>query len=464
MQISILSGTYSDSEGDYRTSYPRNMIPVPKDTSISQGYLRPADGILYFTDVSGKDRGGYNHNGKHYRVVGNDLICIGADGTIIKKGTISGDSQVTFDKSFDYVSISTDGKLYLYNGVLTQVTDSDLGTVIDHSWIDGYFLTTDGASLVVTELTDPFAVNPLKYGSSESDPDPIKAVLKHRNEIYALNRNTIEVFRNVGGSYFPFSIIPSAQIQRGVVGTHACCVFQETITFLGGKRDEPCAVWMGINGATSKVSTREIDTIIQDYADSVLEGVLLETRVDKSHAFLYVHLPDKTLVYDHASSLATQKSVWFVLTSSLVGDAQYRAKNLVWCHDKWYCGDTLNNQIGVLTNAVSTHFGDVNGWDFQTSIIYNKGGAIFHELELIALTGRTKLGVKPVVWTSYTEDGRTYSNEVAIQAGKRGDSNIRLAWFQQGEMRHTRSQRFRGTSDAHISVSRLEARLEALNG
>jgi hypothetical protein len=35
-------------------------------------------------------------------------------------------------------------------------------------------------------------------------------------------------------------------------------------------------------------------------------------------------------------------------------------------------------------------------------------------------------------------------------------------WFQQGHMRNWRIQRFRGSSDAHISIARLEAQLEPL--
>ena len=44
MQISILSGIYTDDVADFRTSYPRNMIPVPKEQGISSAYIRPADG------------------------------------------------------------------------------------------------------------------------------------------------------------------------------------------------------------------------------------------------------------------------------------------------------------------------------------------------------------------------------------------------------------------------------------
>ena len=46
MQISILNGIYTDNGPDFRTSYPVNMVPVPKNSGISTGYLRPGDGLV----------------------------------------------------------------------------------------------------------------------------------------------------------------------------------------------------------------------------------------------------------------------------------------------------------------------------------------------------------------------------------------------------------------------------------
>ena len=81
MQVPILNGIYSDEAADFRTSYPRNMVPVPKDQGISKGYLRPADGILTFGTGPGIDRGAVNWNGICYRVMGNNLVSVGATGT-----------------------------------------------------------------------------------------------------------------------------------------------------------------------------------------------------------------------------------------------------------------------------------------------------------------------------------------------------------------------------------------------
>ncbi len=464
MMVPILSGIFSDEAPDFRTSYPRNLVPVPKDQGISKGYLRPAEGILQFGAGPGVDRGSVNWRGVCYRVMGSQLVRVDANGAVVPLGTINGTAQCTLDYGFDRLSISGGGKLYYWDGVtLDQVVDPDIGLVIDHLWVDGYTMVTDGRSVAVTDLNNHMSVNPLKYGSAEADPDDIVGLLKLRNEPYVLGRHTIEVFNNIGGNLFPFQRNEGAQLQRGVIGTYGAAVFMEQIAFLGSGRGEAPAVWLGVNSSTIKISTREIDTILQAYDEADLQKSIMEVRVDKNHQHLYLHLPDQCLVYDGAASAAVGEPVWFVLTSSVVGLGVYRARNLVWCYGKWLCADPSSSMLGELTNAVSTHYSEIIGWDFGTSIVYNEGrGAIIHMLELVALPGRVALGADPVVWTSFSLDGATWSQEVACSAGQQGDRLRRLTWLDNGCMENWRIQRFRGTSDAHIAVARLEIGIEPL--
>lgn len=464
MQVPVLSGVFTDESSDFRTAYPRNMIPVPKAQGISKGYLRPADGITLFGTGPGACRGSINWRGMHYRVMGSSLVRVDSSGAVVTMGAIGGSGQVTMDYSFDRLAIAAGGLLYYWNGASLQtVTDPDIGTVLDVVWVDGYFMTTDGKYLVVTELTDPMSVNPLKYGSSEADPDPVLSLLKLRNEVYVLNRHTIEVFDNVGGSNFPFQRIEGAQVPRGVIGTHACTMFVETIAFLGSGRNEAPSIYLINSGSTSKIATREIDKILAGYTEQQLASCVVESKVDQALQQLLVHLPDQTLVYDASASAAMGDHVWTILTTSIVGKGQYLARNLCWCYDKWISGDPTSGRIGVLVQDASTHFGQVIGWDFSTIIIYNEGrGAIIHGLELVSLPGRVPLGINPVIWTSYSLDGQTWSQEFPTPAGKQGERLKRIAWRRQGKLRNYRMQKFRGTSDAHLSVARLEAQIEPM--
>lgn len=448
MQIPIVQGIYSDNK-DYRSFYPRNLIPIPKTTGISSGYLKPSDGLVYFTNASATDRGGIEWNDELYRVVGSNLIKISSNGSITTIGNVGNDNkQVSFTYSFDRLAIASNDNLFYYDNVtLTQVTDPDLGIVLDVEWVDGYFMTTDGEYLIVTELSDPTSVDPLKYGSSEADPDPIKAILKLRNEIYALNRYTIEVFDNVGGSDFPFARVESAQIEKGVIGTHACCEYLGGIAFIGGGKNESPSVWLGGNASANKLSTKEIDRFLADEIN--LEDVLLESRVDKTHQFLYIHLSDKTLVYDAISSNALGMPIWFILDTN---GSKYKAKNFIWCYNKWIFGDPTSTQIGYLDESINTHFGVANEWEFQTGIIYNESrGAILHQIELVGLKKETT----GLIYTDYSLDGENYTTPVSISIDKR------MVWFQQGMMQDQRTQRFKGTP--YISLARLEVQIEGLN-
>ena len=464
LQIPILSGAYSDGNADFRVSYPVNLTPVVQSQGISTGYLRPADGIISNGTGPGLDRGGVEWNNVLYRVMGTNLISISSTGVVTTIGTIPGADRAIMVYSFDYLAIAANGSLYLYDGTtLAQNTDPDLGLVVDVVWVDGYFMTTDGENLVITELNNPFAVDPLKYGSSEIDPDPVVGLIKLRNEIYAVNRHTIEVFQNVGTTGFPFERIAGAQITRGSVGVNANCMFLDQIAFIGGGMGEGIAVWLGVNGNSQKISTREIDIVLADYTEAQLALAFMETRTDRDHRQLLIHLPDKTLVYDGAASAAVQQPVWYCLSSSLSGVGAYRSSKLVYAYNRWNTGDTQSASFGYLVDDISTHWGQAVGWNFQTQIIYNESrGVVVHELELVALTGRVALGADPQISTSYSQDGVTYSQPKFIHAGKIGDRSKRLVWLQQGAFRNWRLQRFGGTSDAFLSFARLEARLEPL--
>jgi hypothetical protein len=132
--------------------------------------------------------------------------------------------------------------------------------------------------------------------------------------------------------------------------------------------------------------------------------------------------------------------------------------------NKWIAGDPEASRYGLLSQEVMTHWAELLQWEFGVPALYNDGNpAIIHEMELVALPGRVALGDDPVIWTSSSKDGVTWTAERSIKAGKIGDRTKRLVWLGQGMVDNWRVQRFRGTSDAPLSFARLEARVEPLN-
>ena len=151
----------------------------------------------------------------------------------------------------------------------------------------------------------------------------------------ALNRYTCETFDNIGGDGFPFQRIEGAQIMKGCIGPRAACLFIDVVAFVGGGRNEALGVYLGAIGQAVKASTREVDLVLAEFGEEALTGLVLESVVDGGHQFLYMHLPDRTLVYDAAASKELGSPVWFELNSGNVIRQKYRARNFVYCYDKW---------------------------------------------------------------------------------------------------------------------------------
>lgn len=464
VQVPIISGIYADTSPDYRTAYPLNLVPIPKVTGVSEGYLRVADGIVSNGTGPGVVRGGIEWRGVCYRVMGTKLVSVAADGTVITIGDVGGTGTVSMTYGFDYLAIASSGELWLYDGsTLAQNVDPDLGVVLDVEWVDGYFMTTDGENLVVTELGDPFSVNPLKYGSSEVDPDPVVSVVRLRKEAYAINRHTIETFTNIGGNFFPFQVITGAQIYRGAVGTHAVTTFLDGLVFVGSGRNEAIAVYIAQGGGTQKISTREIDEILNGYSEAELADIFTEVKTDEGQQILYIHLPNRTLCFDGLGSQALGQPVWYILSSSVNGVGLYRGIHHVRAYGKWLVGDTNSADVGVLDKTVSTHWGDAIVWEFTTPIVYNEEkSVIIHALELQALNGAAIFGSLAFINHTYSDDGVNWSLPRRISLGSTGDRTKPIKWARLGMFRQQRMLRFSGDSNAPISIARLDAELEAM--
>lgn len=471
-QIPMLSGVVADPGADFRVSLPVNLVPVPGANGIANGYFRTLEGITRFDvgapAISGYGRGGINWKGIEYRVIGSKFVSVSSAGAVTVIGDVGNDGKsVSMDYSFDRLAIASAGRLYYFDGgaILTLVTDPDLGAALDVTWMDGYFVTTDGEFIVVTELNDPAAVDPLKYGSSEADPDPVMGTLKLREELYAFNRYTIEVFDNIGGSNFPFQRNVGAMIEKGAVGTHAFCLMpDQVIAFLGSGRNEPCSVFIGGGGQATSVATREVEDILKTYSDTELAQAVVESRADRKHKNLIISLPRHTLTYDLGATAALQQPVWYIQSSSDDLESPMRAWHYVFCYGKWTCDDRYDQRLGVMDKDVFTQYGDDVGWRFDTTLLYNSSmGAIIHSLELVGLPGRAGFGTNPVMFLSFTKDGVTWGNERMISIGRQGERNKRMAYRPSISFENWMGIRYRGANAAIVAFTRLEAKLEPLS-
>lgn len=465
-QLAILSGIYGKASADFERSVPINLDPIaePGDgtgTGISKGYLRLTYGVRTVLDAGGQDRGGYVWQGRHLRVIGAQLVEVNG-GAVSPIGNVGDNGQpVQFAEGFGRVGIASNEQLFYYDGTaLTRVTDPDLGQALAVAWSDGYFLTTDGDFIVATELNDPAAVDPLKYGSSEADPDPVLGILALRGDVYAVNRYTIEKFVNGGTTGFPFQRSRGSQIPKGAVGRQAYCPFVETFAFCGSARNETPSVYLAGAGQAIPIATRALATAIAALTDEQQATIRLEAITASGLQMLMVHLPTETWVYHWTASQLLDIPVW----SRRLGGVQlvqpYPVRNHTLVGQDWWCSS--GTKLGIVDPAEAMLFGEPLAFQFDTALLYNEGAsAVVHELELVTLAGRSD---DTRVALSYTDDGLTWGQERFSGAGNRGNRGARPAWRRLGRMAQWRGFRFRGIAKGPVAFARLEARLEPLNG
>lgn len=452
MQAPILSGVRI-VDGEFATSYPVNLVPRAIDTGVSKLQLVNARGAASLSTGPGTDRGGINWNDTLYRAMGSKLVSVASDGTITAIGEIGNDwNPASFTYSFDRLAIRSAGKLFYYDlATLTEVTDPDLGVVRDVEWIDGFFMTTDGTYIIVTELSDPFSILPLKYGSAESDPDAVTGLLKLREEMMVLGRYTVQVFQNVGGNGFPFAPFEGATIPYGCVGPNAKCLMGDTYAFVGGGKGEPVGVFVGGQGQATRISTREIEDLIAAHSDP--GTIQVEQRVFPGERHLIVHLDAVSLCLSITASQAAEEGAWTLLQSAR-GEA-YRPRNAVLCYGSHFVGDLGSAALATLTKTTPDHFGATADWQMDAGMLFNDGmGAVLNEVELHGLFPVTESSI----FFSVTFDGRQWSNEVARKV--LGTLGERVVWRPGLRVPRLVGMRWRGAQ--RVSITRAEVQAEAL--
>lgn len=446
MQIPIMAGT-TVKDGQFVASYPINLEPKAIDSGVSKGQLVSTRGAAILATGPGKDRGGIVWNGTHYRVMGSKLVSVSGAGAIATLTDVGDDgSPAGLDYGFDRLAIRSAQRLFYWSGsALTDVTDPDIGVVRDMVWIDGYYATTDGQYVIVTDLNNPMSVNPLRYGSAESDPDAITGLLKYREELYALGRHTIQVFQNVGGNGFPFAVMQGATVPVGCLSAAAkCMVGGDGFAFVGSARGEPLSVWYFGGGTATRLSDEAVDEDLN--AETYPELIEMECRAFPGERQVIMHLAGKSWGISLSTTEAGGKSAWFTLQSGNFGP--YRVRHALLVNGKHFVGDTQSYQIGVLNNEPD-HFGQSTDWQFDAATVFDPAGALVAEVELFGQFP-TKTSA---VFFSMTRDGVKWSREASRALTGRRDE--RVIWRPNAEIRTMGGFRWRGRGQ--VAIARCEA-------
>jgi hypothetical protein len=391
--------------------------------------------------VQQANRGAHVKNGIPYFVNGTTLYSLdrtvdafGAESfATTTLGVIPGSGRVSMaDNGTQLCILNSDGEGFIYNESagtpFEAITDGDFdanGVPQFVVFIDGYFaFTTDSKKFIVSALNDGLSYNALDFGSAEADPDDIVGAHVFQNQLYIFGSQTIESFRNIGGSGFPFQRT-GLVIQKGLSSKFAVTDANNSFMFIGAGVNESPAIWQFTGSGVQKISTTPIDNLINDATPEQVGQAFADSHAIDGAYFTRFTAGLRTLVYDAITGL------WHERKSRVNNqDLNWRANSIVQAYNRIIIGDDIDGRIGELSNDCYTEYGENIIRLVATQPFSNLGNVIFApSLELTIESGVGDLvTTDPLIRMSISRDGKKFGNEIQRSMGKIGEFSRRAIW------------------------------------
>lgn len=400
-----------------QTEYLVNLIPA------EWGLMsRPA--LTLVAEIIGQPRGLFVYSNTLYSVFGSSLYS-GTTGPIAI-GSIAGSADIRVARGATQAAIATGSTAYTLttDGALAAITDPDLPACKDVTRIRGRFVwvPTDGESLIFSEVDQAGVLGPASRFDAESYPDLNVAVENVKNDLLALNEESVEPFRDVGPEDFPFVPVSNAVLSVGYVGGKI--LTKDSIIFLGKDKDNGYAFYLIADGLPQIISNATInESLNQDYSRDELASVRAQ-RFNWRGVDCYVFsFYDKTLIYANGN--------WNYLDQGIIAPTRFGTfdyYHAVLLGSTWYL--QAADGIYKLTDAHADTKGDFARQFTTFARSKLKGRMTVSYVELENLQGTTS--TPGSIGLSLSPDNRKWSSPLYRNLSEIGRYTDRLRWYSAG--------------------------------
>jgi hypothetical protein len=461
MKLPMIKGTKADAGIEWRDAIPLNMVAYNTPVKGSPGFMRTADGLVSFGTGSGADKNAVWNERlyDHFRISGSDLISVDQFGisTVLQNLGSIGAFPTALPYSFNTQGIVAGGGFSLWDGSTYTPVSKPVGAgdFLDGVQIDSYYILCDSDNLWNTDIADETTISAINFAGSDFSPDPILGVDQTSdNKLVVFNRYTTERFYNAAGPQFPFARIPNAAIPIGIVGTRAKTrIGDGGWIVLGGSKEYSPGFYLLTNSYQS-ITNREIDIILDSYADSELEGAILEFRDTREQSLMIAQLPRHTLVYDITYSGIVGEPIWYEFSS---GDDSWQAINGVYDprgglnrKSSWIYGNKNTNDLMELDRTTFAQLDVEQPWEVSTPLVRVGGTVKSFEVQMLPGFNATK------IFFSTTSDGVQYGNSVLMDSGPVGNYTDRMIERRLGDYPNGFGVKLRGYDKKAVVLSELE--------
>lgn len=283
-----------------------------------------------------------------------------APGTPTFIGAIAGTNNVIFASTPDVMLICGGLNVYRYDGTLTTIAMPNGEQVIWVAYMSGYFLLGVADSQVIYFMV-PGAAAPdaLDFFSAEVQGDNTVRGMVLGDQLVIFSERHTEFWQASGDADLPFNRVVGQLYSKGLAGTNACAVLDNSIYFIGSDRCIYRADTQPVN-----VGDATISEALRRTAD--LSGAFCWSFLVDDHAYLVMTLNSTsgTYVLDVSSGFWSQWTSfndvittfpWAAIVgfqfkdASILGGGFYQ--NEIWDISPNYKTDDASNIPGLLTGG-----------------------------------------------------------------------------------------------------------------
>lgn len=363
----------------------------------------------------------------------------------------SGQSRVEMAYNSDYVVIVSDGEGYYYERGLgityKKIVDPDFkanGDPVSVTFIDGYFaFSTDENKVIVSALNDPSSYNALDFASAEYDPDGIVKVVNSGNQLVVLGEGTIEFFRNIGGTGFPFQRVNGLFYDVGCTSRESVVKTDSAIYFIGAGRNSPKSVYSISGSSLKRVGNFTTDKLLHESSTTIFEGI---SYADRDSSFFGFNLGDKTMFIDETSGLIHTR------TSN---SGKFDPGIAINVNDRIVYGSSVAGYIGLLSRDIYTEAGNSIYRTITSQTVPTDGSRyVNNSVELIMETGDGDYSVA----LSFSDDGsKNFSDQRSRSTGGIGEYSQKIKWRRCGSFNRWRVFKLDFSFQNDVLISSLRA-------
>ena len=377
-------------------------------------------GLTQTHEGYGAGRGAVDVGGFAHFVMGERMLRLLADNTVVDLGQLSGTGRVNLDQGFPGALLvdSTGGSGYvLSQSGYQQITDPNFLPSRDVAYIDGYYVLVplDGSALFYSNAADPLTYSGAFF-DAEQLPDVNVGIRNFRGDLYVMGSDSTEVFRTTGVSASPFARVGGALIEVGLLSAHI--EFGDAFAFIGKDRDQDYGVFAISGAQAQRISSPAVDYILtEEYTTEELQTAYATRFQYRSVEVVCWHLPRHTLAF---------YGDWAIFETGTIGEsvAPWIVSSILFRRGQ-YLVSTTDGRLGTLSGKADMDEDFTSGFD--TFMRAERGRYLrLSSLEIDCLNGQEPNEYR--IGLELSDDGRIWGPRLWEPVGTTGKYSQRVCF------------------------------------